>query len=101
MFYDFTGNGWSLPSDGPLVVNMALTNPNISVDRSSGTGTRLQTNYHLHAEVRMVKGGVTYRVPTDKDVSAWLSPSPNGAAPWLLDGWDANYTVGQPIPDNG
>jgi hypothetical protein len=100
-YFGFGGDGVNFQATGPLVINHSLSNPRVTVDRSTGT-PRLAVTVDQHGDVRMVQNGAPVLVPTDKAIALYLVPNPAGSQhAWQIDGVSTNWQVNEPTPDTG
>ena len=100
-YHNIGGEGIVLATEGPLVVNHRIGNPTAAVDRSTGS-ERLQVTFEQRGDLRISQNGTDMLVRTEKTISFALVRAPDGSdGTWLIDGIWNEWSVIDPVPDNG
>jgi hypothetical protein len=100
-FYWTEWDEYELQPRGPLLVDHAIREPYLWMDRS-GEEPQLVVRFEQRADVRVRRDGVDLLLPLTKDTSFWLVPAPEGTNhDWQIDFIQADWSQQAPRPDTG
>lgn len=99
--YGLVGEGVSFPEDDSLVRNQAAGSAALTLDKEGPNGDyRLGMTFTASADFRILKNGEPMLVPFTKDITYYLVPNGDATRPWLIDGSQAVYRVGEMRADD-